>query len=283
MKGLKVLSLFDGISCGRVALDRANIKVEKYIAYEVDEDAIKVSKDNYSDIIHKGDVFFGDYTQFKGFDLLIGGSPCTHWSTARTTGGREIKSEGIGWDFFKQYVRALKESECKYFLYENNFSIHQNIKDEITKNLGVQPIMIDSSLVSAQGRKRMYWTNIPDITQPKDKGILFKDVIGCDRKWSEIPPWTQKVWGSKKKIDTLRVIDCDKSFTVTTNKTHPKNHYLNKDKTKITKLCSEEIETLQTLPRNYTKCLPETKRFKAIGNGWTVDVISHILSHIPRV
>ena len=112
---------------------------------------------------------------YKGFDIVIGGSPCTYWSIAKRE--RETTSEGIGFELFKQFVRAVKESECKYFLYENNNSIHNDIKEEISRQLGVKPIMIDSRLVSAQGRKRCYWTNIPGVEQPEDKGILLQDIL----------------------------------------------------------------------------------------------------------
>ena len=172
---MNVLSLFDGISCGRVALERARIPVERYVAYEIEDSAIAISKHNWNDIEYCGDVYTADFSKYKGFDLLIGGSPCTYWSVARKD--RETTSDGIGFELFKQYVRALKESGCKYFLYENNYSMHKDIKAEITKYLGVEPIMINSSLVSAQSRKRLYWTNIPGIQQPKDKNILLKDIV----------------------------------------------------------------------------------------------------------
>ena len=119
---MRVLSLFDGISCGMLALERAGIPVESYDAFEIDKYAITVSKKNYPQIIHHGDVFDGDFRQFKGYDLLIGGSPCTYWSIAKKS--RETTSNGIGFKLFMEYVRALHESECKYFLYENNYSIH---------------------------------------------------------------------------------------------------------------------------------------------------------------
>lgn len=172
---MKVLSLFDGISCGMVALERAGIPIERYVAYEVDKYAIKVSQKNYPQIEQCGDVTTADFTKYKGFDLLIGGSPCTFWSIAKSN--RETTPDGIGSQLFMQYVRALKESGCKYFLYENNYSIHKNIKAFISKQLGVEPIMINSALVSAQQRKRCYWTNIPDVRQPSDKGILLKDIL----------------------------------------------------------------------------------------------------------
>ena len=169
---MRVLSLFDGISCGMVALERAGIPVEAYDAFEIDKYAVKVSEKNYPQIRHHGNVFEGDFRKFKGYDLLLGGSPCTYWSIAKQ--GRETTSSGEGFKLFGEYVRALQESECRYFLYENNHSIHQNIKDEISKHLGVEPIVVNSALVSGQHRKRCYWTNIPHITQPTDKGILLQ-------------------------------------------------------------------------------------------------------------
>ena len=173
---MKVLSLFDGISCGMLALKRAGIDVEKYAAFEIDKYALTISMKNfYSQIDYYGDVFNADFTQFKGYDLLIGGSPCTYWSIAKK--GRETTSDGMGFKLFMEYVRVLRESECKYFLYENNYSIHQNIKDEISKYLGVEPIIINSALVSAQSRKRCYWTNIPNVKQPEDKGIYIKEMV----------------------------------------------------------------------------------------------------------
>ncbi len=180
---MKVLSLFDGISCGMVALQRAGITVERYDAFEIDKYAVTVSQRNYPDIVHHGNVFDGDFTRFKGYDLLLGGSPCTYWSIAKK--GRETTSDGMGFQLFMEYVRALKESECKYFLYENNYSIHKNIKAEISKYLGVDYIMINSALVSGQHRQRCYWTNIPNVTQPDDKGIMLADILEDGLPWQD--------------------------------------------------------------------------------------------------
>ena len=180
---MKVLSLFDGISCGMLALQRAGIPVECYDAFEIDKYAVTVSKRNFPVIVHHGNVYDGDFTQFKGYDLLLGGSPCTYWSIAKKD--REIDCDGEGFRLFQEYVRALEESGCQYFLYENNYSVHQNIKDEITRVLGVEPIMINSALVSAQNRKRCYWTNIPFTSFPEDKGILLKDVLESGVAWQD--------------------------------------------------------------------------------------------------
>ena len=197
---MDVVSLFDGISCGMVALERAGIKVDSYTAYEIDKYAIEISKKNYPDIIRpeNGDVFCADWNEYKKTRtpntdlLLIGGSPCTHWSIANAN--REVTCSGIGYDLFMQYARALHELKPKYFLYENNYRIHKDIVDAISKELGVKPIMIDSALVSAQSRKRYYWTNIPNVTQPTDKGILLKDVLEPDRIWKPLGKWVYNKW-----------------------------------------------------------------------------------------
>ena len=135
---MRVLSLFDGISCGMVALKRAGIPVDRYVAYEIEENAIKVSNHNFPEIEHKGDVFKAEYQEGE-FDLLIGGSPCTYWSIAKAGGGelngsnRELNASGLGWDLFSQYVRALRENKPKYFLYENNVSMSNEIKERLSR------------------------------------------------------------------------------------------------------------------------------------------------------
>lgn len=347
---MRVLSLFDGISCGMLALERAGIPVEAYEAFEIDKYAVTVFKKNYPKINHHGNVFNGDFTQFKDYDLLLGGSPCTYWSIAKK--GRETTSDGMGFKLFMEYVRALKESECRYFLYENNYSIHQNVKDEISKYLGVQPIMINSSLLSGQNRKRCYWTNIPNVTQPVDKGIMLQDVLENGISWQNksycitasyqgaafnntmerkqrtmvaIPVATvngkshtipatyykagtnlfpiYKAEESRQKIAVpVRVGQIGKggqgqhiysvhgkSVTMTANGGGmgantglykidlPDGDYI------VRKLTPVEAERLQTLPDDYTAGISNTQRYKCIGNGWTVDVIAHILGGLKNV
>jgi DNA (cytosine-5)-methyltransferase 3A len=278
---MNVMSLFDGISCGRVAFERANINVKRYISFEIDENAIKVSKNNYNDIEYHGDVFNANFKDYNNIDIVIGGSPCQYWSIARMDGNREITFDGIGAILFNRFRDAVVETNCKYFIYENNFSMNINIKKSITKSLGVEPIMINSNLVSGQTRKRLYWTNIPNISQPCNKKILMSDIIKTDRKWKDVGKWVYSMWGETSKLDSLKFINCDKSNTLTTSKTHPRNYYVNDDKTKYTNLDSEEWEQLQTLPIGYTSCVKEGVRHKLLGNAWTVDVIVHILNHIP--
>jgi DNA (cytosine-5)-methyltransferase 3A len=280
---MRVLSLFDGISCGMVALERAGIPINRYVAYEIEEDAIKVSKHNYPMIEQKGDVFNAEYSEGE-FDLLIGGSPCTYWSIAKTDGKRETTSSGFGFELFMQYVRALKEAKPKYFLYENNFSISQEIKDEISKHLGVDPMVINSSLVSGQSRKRCYWTNIPNVALPEDRGIKLYDVVDFStHSFREVGEWVWKRWGDKQKIEMLKTVKSEKSHTLTTSKTHSMGYYLSEDKKTYCNLTVNDFEALQTLPLGFVdNCkIKETSKYRGIGNGWTVNVIAHILTYIP--
>jgi DNA (cytosine-5)-methyltransferase 3A len=303
-----------------VALERAGIKVDRYVAYEIDKYAIKVSQKNYPQIEQMGDVTTADFSQYKDFDLLIGGSPCTYWSIAKSN--RETTPNGVGGQLFMQYVRALKETNCKYFLYENNYSIHNNIKNFITEQLGVQPIMINSASVSAQQRKRCYWTNIPNVSQPDDKGILLKDIIDTNCKdvflLNTTKGKSQTIKATSANVSIANIVRKDgfgatgiatpirigqydkggqgqriysilgKSITQSANSGGqggttglykidlPDGDYI------IRKLTPVEAERLQTLPDNYTAGISNTQRYKCIGNGWTVDVIVHILQELKR-
>lgn len=169
-----VLSLFDGISCGQVALQRAGIKVDRYLASEVDKYAIKITQKNFPNTEQLGDVKTVWAKNLPKIDLLIGGSPCQDLSIAKV--GREgLDGERSG--LFWHYVRLLRTCKPKYFLLENVASMSKANKQKITEVLGVEPIMINSALVSAQQRKRLYWTNIPNITQPEDKGLVLADIL----------------------------------------------------------------------------------------------------------
>lgn len=180
-----ILSLFDGMACGMLAMQKANIPVSRYVAYEIDKYAIKTSSHNFPMIEHKGDVFKADFTEYTGFDFLVGGSPCTYWSIAQKN-NRETEASGMGWELFSQYVRALRETKPKYFIYENNKSMSKAIRESISNTFGFEPICINSALVSAQNRQRLYWCGIrqadgsykkADIPQPEDRGILLKDIL----------------------------------------------------------------------------------------------------------
>ena len=170
-----MVSLFDGISCGRVALERTGYAVSHYEAFEIDKYARSISRYNYPAITHHGDVMDADFRQFADYDLVMGGSPCTFWSIAKHN--REVDKDGMGWKLFMRFVEAVWQIQPRYFLYENVASMPSNIKDYISDELGCEPILINSALVSAQQRKRLYWTNIEGITQPYDRGILLKDIL----------------------------------------------------------------------------------------------------------
>lgn len=182
---MKILSLFDGMACGALAMLADGIEIEKYIAYEVDKYAIQTAQHNFPFIEERGDVFKADFTEYASFDYLIGGSPCTYWSIAQTK-NRETVASGMGWELFSQYVRALHEAKPRFFLYENNKSMSAAIRASITETFGFEPILINSALVSAQNRQRLYWCGIrqadgtykkADIQQPADRGILLKDIL----------------------------------------------------------------------------------------------------------
>lgn len=174
MKFKNILSLFDGISCGQIALNRAGIEYENYYASEVEPNAIKVTQTNYPKTIQLGDVTNLDFSKFENVDLLMGGSPCQDLSIAKAD---RQGLEGSRSNLFFRFVDALNQAKPKYFIFENVASMGQKEKDTITEILGVEPIMINSALVSAQSRKRLYWTNIGHVGQPKDRKIFLKDII----------------------------------------------------------------------------------------------------------
>jgi len=169
---MKVLSLFDGMSCGQIALERVGIQVEKYYASEIDKYAIKVTKKNHPKTIQLGDVTKWREWDIEQPDIIIGGSPCQGFSFA----GKQLNFEDPRSRLFFEFVDILKHYKPKYFLLEN-VKMKKEFQDVISEYLGVQPIEINSALVSAQNRKRLYWTNIPDVSVPDDKGILLKDIV----------------------------------------------------------------------------------------------------------
>lgn len=274
---MKILSLFDGISCGYVALQRAGIHIERYVAFEIDEAAIKVSKSNFPQIEHRGNVIGADFTEFKDFDIIIGGSPCSWWSNARQNREDiERKPDGMGYFLFLEYVRALKESGCRYFLYENNHSISQEIKEQITKDLGTDFIMINSALLTAQNRKRCYWTNI-QVHQPEDKHIMLSDIIP-----NAINGAAQRNQKTKQGVLPFLNIRKDGKSNCLIAYMANKNCRVQLTDGSTRPLTAEEFEILQTLPAGYTSVLKESKRKSVIALGWTVDVIAHILQGVTQ-
>lgn len=366
---MKILSLFDGISCGRLALERAGIPVEKYYASEIDKYAIAITQKNYPDTIQIGDVTKINWADYTDVDLIMGGSPCQDLSIAKQNreGLRGARS-GLFWKF----VEALEHIHPKYFLLENVASMRNEDRDAITETLRkiypeTECIMINSALVSAQQRKRYYWTNW-HVEQPQDKSILLKDILesgagvdvsqygtnwhkttnksstlmardykgfgnqcqtgvampvpeatkkgyieieqGCCVDLTHISSKTRRGRNMKDKSNCLTAGECQfyqymqpvrvgqigkggqgdriysvrgKSVCLNANgggrgaKTGlykvdlPDGDYI------IRKLTPVECERLQTLPDGWTDGVSNTQRYKAIGNGWTVDVIAHIL------
>lgn len=190
---MKVLSLFDGMACGMIAMQLADVDVESYDAYEIDKYAIKTAQHNFPMIKEHGDVFGADFTQYEGVDFLIGGSPCTYWSIAQTK-NRETVASGMGWQLFSQYVRALHETKPKYFIYENNKSMSKAIRASIDETFGFEAVLINSALVSAQNRQRLYWVgrrnedgtySKVNVEQPTDRGILLRDILEDGIVWQE--------------------------------------------------------------------------------------------------
>lgn len=285
MEGLRVLSLFDGISCGMVALERAGIQVKEYIAFEIEHNAIEISKKNYPSIIHEGDVTTADFTKYEGVDLIIGGSPCQNLSCA----GNGEGLEGMASRLFYDFVRALYEAKPKWFMLENNATMTKENQDIITEIMGVEPIYINSNLVSAQECKRLYWTNIPGIEQPEDRKLFLKDIVQPKeekQKYEIYKRMLAKKEGTlahKKTWSQIRTLD-QKSRALTTSQAISKSGATNVkySETEYYTLTPLECERLQTLPDNYTEGFSDTQRYKVCGNGWTVEVIHHIFSYLRK-
>lgn len=265
---MNVLSLFDGMSCGQIALSRVGIHIDNYYASEIDKWAISVAKKNYPNMKHVGDVRKLSSTDLPKIDLLMGGSPCQGFSFA----GRQLNFEDPRSKLFFEFVRLLENLKPKYFLLEN-VKMKAEYRDLISKYLGVEPIEIDSNLVSAQNRKRLYWTNIPNVTQPEDTKTLLKDILTTNGD-----PICYSSSGRGNGRVERRISSSDKAHTLT------RAGYSNRsfsgvinDKFNVRRITPIEAERLQTVPDNYTEGVSKTQRFKMLGNGWTVDVIAHIL------
>lgn len=285
---MNVLSLFDGISCGRVALDRAGIKINKYYASEIDKYAIKIAQKNYPDTIQIGDVTEIKKEDLPNIDLLIGGSPCQGFSFA----GKQLNFKDPRSALFFEFVRLLKDLKPKYFLLEN-VRMKQEYQDIISEQLGVNPIAINSNLVSAQNRNRSYWTNIPNIAQPEDRKILLENVIDdslpYDKGYKKYNPYNTKNYvqfdvsgkGYKSQQDRAYFIKnkfgCFPNARAITKRkiTDGGGYYRN--------LTLNECEELQTLLADYTfleSGFSLNKSLSALGNGWTVEVIAHIFKNM---
>jgi site-specific DNA-cytosine methylase len=297
---MNVLSLFDGISCGQIALNRAGIKYGKYFASEIEEDSIKVTQSNYPKTIQLGDVTQVDFKSLPKIGLLLGGSPCQGFSIC----GKQLNFNDPRSKLFFEYIRALKETKPEFFLLEN-VSMKKEWQDLITEQLFIafngndwEPISakeylitfknkvsgelkewgcirINSDKISAQKRNRLYWTNIPNVILPEDKKIYLKDIIDSGyvekekswcmlQSWNRFPKKTESAIGRYKRsmmpiVFSSPDFDFEKGW-------RPLNR--------------NECERLQTVPDNYTSIVKENVAMGLLGNGWTVDVIAHILKNI---
>ena len=219
---MNVLSLFDGMSCGQIALDRLGVRVDQYFAAEIDKYAIQVAKKNYPNTQHIGNVLDVKGEDLPKIDLLIGGSPCQGFSFA----GKQLNFDDPRSKLFFEFVRLLKETKPKYFLLEN-VRMKKEYQDVISEHLGVEPVMICSSLVSAQSRKRLYWTNIPGLIQPEDKGIVLKDILEDLPIEKELAPYMTGEFDGVSRLDKgiFTFTDKDKSAAQTGSGGHA-NKYL---------------------------------------------------------
>lgn len=303
---MRVLSLFDGICCGHLALERAGIKIDSYDAYEIEKNAIKATEANFPDVVQHGDVTIEDFTKYKGkIDLLIGGSPCTNLSMAGN--GQGLK--GSQSKLFYEYARAIKEAQPKYFLLENVI-MKKEWEDIITNILGVEPIEINSSLVSAQNRRRLYWTNIPNVTLPEDKNITLEDILEDikfsnpaairSRRLNKATIVGRRLDKNGHRKDTDKTIPITQCLEVRATNTDKSNCLTTVDKDNVLTTLpigrhpdafknnlpfryytTKEMCRLQTVPDDFLNMIPDSAARKALGNGWTVDVIAHIFSFLP--
>tara|TARA_R110000772_G_scaffold70433_2_gene154925 strand:+ start:21788 stop:22663 length:876 start_codon:yes stop_codon:yes gene_type:complete len=285
--GLRILSLFDGMSCTQIALKNLDIKVDKYYSSEIDKYAMIVTQKNFPDTVQLGDIKDIKGSDFPDIDLIVGGSPCQGFSFA----GKQLAFDDPRSALFFEFVRILKEVKPKYFLLEN-VRMKQEFQDVISEQIssiypecsngglfGIEPILINSAKLSAQNRNRLYWTNIPNIEQPKDIGLVLRDVL-----------------------EDNFVADRDKSYCITANYYkggNPKS-YFKKSRRQLVfnipkietieqeeeltwrKLTPLECERLQTVSDNYTEGVSNTQRYKMLGNGMTVKVIEHILKNMEK-
>ena len=304
-KGITVLSLFDGISCGRIALERAKVKVNHYFASEIKQIAIKCSSVNYPDIVQIGDVrnihysngyLFTEKGQFcvGKIDLLIGGSPCQDFSNAAARWHKEEKGQyGLQGDkssLFYEYLRLKEEIQPDYFLLEN-VKMKDSARKELDAYMGVEGIYINSDLVSYQHRPRYYWTNIPNVTIPEDKGINFQDYKSKNKAELEEAklnrtPSRERMWnngqGRNKFNSCLNVTNKIKVGCLTRKQDRCPNSGLVAYKDFARYLTRSEIEQAQTLPVGYTSMLSYNQMQDVCGDGWTVDVIAHIFKGLKR-
>lgn len=313
MNSINVLSLFDGISCGQVALNRAGIQVKNYFASEIDKNAIKVTQHNFPNTKQIGDVLDVKASTLPKIDLIMGGSPCQGFSFSSRN---RLNLDDPRSKLFFEFVRLVKEAKPRYFLLEN-VKMKKSFQDIITNELGVEPVEMDSRYFSAQSRRRLYWTNIPfDYNKKREKeredagrGIFLKDIMSPYYGEEPIPDqeihkqvsgllstsmyhktfkWKRDTKGrvlvmrpDELKIQRIgRIGEGRHKSEIITVSSHP-HVFDGKDIRKVNPL---EAERLQTMPDDYTKVegMSDGMRYKMLGNGWTADVLSHIFGGIGK-
>lgn len=304
--GINVLSLFDGMSCGQIALNRAGVPYATYYASEIDKHSIAVTQKQYPSTVQLGDVTKVKAKNLPQIDLLLGGSPCQGFSFA----GSKLNFNDPRSQLFFEFVRLLKECKPKYFLFEN-VKMEKMHVDVITNYLGCEPVLIDSNRFSAQSRARLYWTNIPLGELPADKGILLGDIVesgGVLRDKSQTVLTTLFKENAKSMLKrnkqgllvaeglprgvytlglTKPGVKARKSKNVSTSlgeikAVAPETYSLNGSPVVFRKFTPLECERLQTVPESYTASASMTQRYRMLGNGWTVDVIAYLLSGLTK-
>ena len=301
--GLKVLSLFDGISCGQIALKRAGIEVEKYFASEIKKSAIETTQLHFPNTVQIGDVtkvWYSNgtlYTEKGNFeigniDLLIGGSPCQNFSVARVSMGTK-QMEGLEGDkssLFYEYLRLKRQVNPRWFLLEN-VKMKKSSEAELNHFMGTAGIHINSKLVSFQKRERIYWSNIKGIEQPKDKKISFQDFKDTDEEYcrqfkAKRTPSRERMWNNGKGRETSsnceNITYSEKVGCITRKQDRCPNSGLIECEDFCRYLTRREIEIAQTLPVGYTDNLTYGQMQDVCGDGWTVDVIRHIFSYLKK-
>lgn len=282
---MRVLSLFDGMSCGQLALNRAGIKVNKYYASEIDKHAIKITQTNFPNTIQLGDVTrWREWDiDWSSIDLLIGGSPCQGFSFA----GKELNFEDTRSKLFFVYVNILNHIKqhnpnVKFLL--ENVIMKPRFQNVISEYLGVEPIHINSNVIAVANRNRLYWTNF-EVSPPKPNGITFDDIRQDVDEWLS-PTYIEKVKNWKAQQDPIKnatLINAKQKLPILTARGHNQSHsgmILVTDGTRYRYLTNNEAERAMTVPDNYTSCVSDKESAKCLGNGWTVDVIAHILKHL---
>ena len=280
--GLTVLSLCDGMSGGQIALRQLGIPIKRYYAFEIKKTAIEVTQLNFPNTIQLGDVNDFDEEMFKDIkiDLFLCGSPCQDMSLINI--GGKVGVNGSKSSLLYKCVEIMNLVHPKYFLFENVRSMTNKDKKIFNDLLGVEPVHINSSLVSAQNRNRLYWTNIPNIEPPADRNILLKDILDIDPKPEE--KWSQKKieFVNRKRNSTMYIaVNGDKSIPITARGYAAWNTQFIENENGLRDLTVNEYRRLQTIPEWYNfGDLTKSKITDLIGDGWTIEVIAHILKNI---